>query len=335
MLPDYEPATQVVLGLILQAKVTFMQTILGAGGAIGKSLAKELLPYTTAIRLVSRHPQKVAATDELVAADLSDAAATARAVEGSEVVYLTAGLPYKIKTWQQQWPRIMQNVIEACQQHNAKLVFFDNVYMYDENSLGNSTEETSLNPPSKKGAVRDAIAQKLLNEIGAGNINALIARSADFYGPNVGSSVLNETVYKNLKAGKKAQWVGNASKIHSFTYVPDAAKATALLGNTPDACNQVWHLPTSTQKITGKEWIDLFAKHMQVPPKFTTISKGMIKVLGLFIPVLGELHEMLYQYDRDYYFNSQKFRNRFPDFTVTPYDEGVQETIAADRNTNS
>src|SRR5215212_1540186 len=155
-----------------------MQTILGAGGAISNSLAKELLQYTDKIRLASRHPKQINANDELVTTDLTDATATANAVKGADVVYLLAGLQYKLKVWQQQWPVIMQNAIEACKQHNAKLVFFDNIYMYDVNSLGNMTEEAPINPPSKKGAVRAAIVQKLMNEVNAGNINALVARSA-------------------------------------------------------------------------------------------------------------------------------------------------------------
>jgi nucleoside-diphosphate-sugar epimerase len=306
-----------------------MQTILGAGGAIGNALAKELHTYTDKIRLVSRNPKRINEGDELLAADLTDAAATAAAVRGSEVVYLLAGLQYKLKVWQQQWPVIMQNVIEACKQHNAKLVFFDNIYMYDANSLGNMTEETPINPPSKKGAVRASIVQKLQNEISAGNINALIARSADFYGPNVNASMLQETVLKNLAKGKKAQWMADASKIHSFTYVPDAAKATALLGNTPDAYNQVWHVPTSTERWTGRDFIERFATQRNTTPRYTVLSKGVIKVLGLFIPILKELHEMLYQYDRDYFFNSEKFRQRFPQFATTSYDEGIRQTIQA------
>lgn len=307
-----------------------MQTILGAGGAIGNALAKELRNYTTNIRLVSRHPKSINERDELVHADLTDAAATAAAVRGSEVVYLLAGLPYKLQVWQQQWPVIMQNVIEACKQYNTKLVFFDNIYMYDAGALSNMTEAAPINPPSKKGAVRAALVQKLTNEINAGNINALIARSADFYGPNVGTSMLNETVYKNFKKGKKAQWMADAAKIHSFTYVPDAAKATALLGNTPDAFNQVWHLPTPLEKLTGRDFITLFATHLHVVPRFTLLSKRVIKMLGLFIPILKEMHEMLYQYDRDYFFNSDKFRNRFPDFKITSYDDGVKQTVEAD-----
>jgi nucleoside-diphosphate-sugar epimerase len=306
-----------------------MQTILGAGGAIGNSLAKELLQYTTEIRLVSRNPKKANETDTLVPGDLTDATATADAVKGSEVVYLLAGLPYKLKIWQQQWPRVMQNVISACKQHNAKLVFFDNLYLYSKEGLHNMTEETAVDPPSKKGAVRAGIANMLMDNVNKGTLQAQIARSADFYGPAISNSILIEMVYKNLQKGKKAIWLADASKIHSFTYTPDAARAVALLGNTPDAYNQVWHLPTSTEKIKGTDWTERFAKALQVAPKTTVLSKGKVKLLGLFIPVLRESYEMLYQYDRDYFFNSQKFNSRFPDFKTTAYEEGINEVVKA------
>lgn len=305
-----------------------MQTILGAGGAIGKTLATALTAYTDKIRLVSRTPKTVTGTEEMVTADLTNAAQTDAAVAGSQIVYLTAGLEYKTKIWQQQWPLIMQNVISACQKHGAKLVFFDNMYMYDSNSLHNMTEDTPVNPSSQKGKVRASLAQMIMGEVAQGNLTAMIVRSADFYGPGVGNSAVMEMVFKSFKKGKKAMWLVDASKVHSITYVPDAAKATALLGNTPDAYNQVWHLPTDGQKLTGKDWIHLFATEMNVAPKYKTMGKGMLKLAGIFVPFLREVQEMLYQNDRDYFFNSQKFTDRFP-FQVTPYQQGVKETVQA------
>lgn len=47
--------------------------------------------YTDEIRLVSRNPQKVNATDELLSADLLDPEDVKRAVEGSSVVYIAVG----------------------------------------------------------------------------------------------------------------------------------------------------------------------------------------------------------------------------------------------------
>jgi nucleoside-diphosphate-sugar epimerase len=118
-----------------------MQTILGAGGIISTEIAKNLPQYTKKIRLVSRAPQKVNATDDIMAADLLNGEQVMSAVQGSEVVYLTAGLKYNIKTWQTQWPIIVENVIDACIKHNAKLVFFDNVCAYGRVN-GWMTEET-------------------------------------------------------------------------------------------------------------------------------------------------------------------------------------------------
>jgi len=303
-----------------------MQTILGANGTIGSVLAKELTAYTNQIRLVSRNPKKVNGTDELFPADLSDANQVEKSIEGSEVVYLLVGFDYNIKVWQDKWPKLMRATIDACIKYKAKLVFFDNVYMYDKNAIPHMTENSVINPPSKKGAVRKEIADMLLNEVKSGKLTALIARSADFYGPNNDKSFLIEIVYKNIKKGKKPNWLIDANKKHSFTYTPDAAKATALLGNTVDAYNQVWHLPTDKNTLTGKEMVALFAKEMNVETKISILPLWLLKILGLFIPIMKEMPEMMYQYDRDYFFDSSKFDKRF-NFKTTTYQEGVKLTI--------
>ncbi|GAC1423811.1 MAG: SDR family oxidoreductase [Flavisolibacter sp.] len=304
-----------------------MQTILGAGGAIGRNLAKELIHYTDHIRLVGRNPTKINNSDELFPADLTKNTEVIKAVQGSQIVYLVAGIPYNIKSWLASWPLIMKNVIEACITHQAKLVFFDNVYMYDPKTVNNLREENLIAPTSKKGKVRAQIAQMILDEIKTRKLSAMIVRAADFYGPGIFTSMIVKTVFKKFKKGKKANWIGRQEKIHSATFTPDAAKATALLGNTPDAYGQVWHLPTDPQPITGLEWMQLFAQEMKVGFKFTPIPTFVIRVLGLFNSFMRELPEMMYQYENDYFFNSTKFMNRFPSFRVTSYREGVKEIV--------
>src|SRR5690606_1011828 len=108
-----------------------MQTILGSGGAIGIELAKSLKNYTNDIRLVSRNPKKVNDSDELFKADLTNEDDVLRAVKGSEIVYVTVGFPYKLKVWEENWPKFIKSVITSCISEKAKLVFFDNIYMYD------------------------------------------------------------------------------------------------------------------------------------------------------------------------------------------------------------
>lgn len=307
-----------------------MQTIIGSGGAIGIELAKALTEYTTDIRLVSRNPKKINATDQLFPADVTNRNELEKAVKDSDIVYITVGFPYNHKVWKEKWPKFIRDLISICKSENCKLVFFDNIYMYDKDHLNGMTETTVIHPPSKKGKVREEIAEMIMNEVKNGSLKALIARSADFYGPSIkNNSVLVETVFNPLSKGKKANWLGSIDYKHSFTYTPDAGKATALLGNTDKAYGQIWHLPTAPNPLTGKEWITQIAEKLNVPPKYLVASKPLVRILGLFMPIMRETVEMFYQYDRDYVFDSGKFEKEFS-FKPTAYKDGIETIINSD-----
>ena len=307
-----------------------MQTILGAGGIIGNETAKALIHYTKKIRLASRHPKPVNETDEVLKTDLTVASDVDAAVSGSEIVYLTAGFKYNTKVWENTWPHVMKNVLDACKKHGAKLVFFDNIYMYHPKAIPNIREDSRVDPVSKKGKVRARIARMIMDEVEKGNVEGMIVRAADFYGPGAFNvSVLIETVFKNLSAGKKAYWLGSSKNKHAYTYTPDAGKATALLGNTPDAYNQVWHLPTDPDAMTGDQWVEAIAAEMNVKPGIQQVPKFMVRMLGLFDPTMREFVEMMYQYEQDYIFNSSKFNKRFK-FKTTSYSDGIKEIVKAD-----
>jgi nucleoside-diphosphate-sugar epimerase len=304
-----------------------MQTILGASGIIGTELAKALKAYTSDIRIVSRNPQRVNDTDEMVAADLLDAQQTVAAVKGSDVVYLTVGLVYSAKIWRKQWPVVMANVINACKLQGAKLVFFDNVYMYGR-VIGPMTEATPFHPDSKKGRVRAEVAGMVLQAIEEGSLTALIARAPEFYGPGKTQSGVNAMLFDNIRKGKKAQWLMNDTNRRTFIFTPDAAQATALLGNTATAFNQTWHLPCSDEIINGKQFIALAEKAYGKPLPYTILKRGMLTLIGLFVPVVREIAELLYQFEQDYIFDSSKFKQAFPAFAVTPYAAGIQAIAA-------
>ena len=307
-----------------------MQTILGAGGVVGRELAKSLREYKTDIRLVSRNPLKVNDTDQLMAGDLTIADDVYRAVEGSDIVYLTPGFPYALKVWQAAWPLVMKNTLDACKAHGAKLVFFDNIYMYDPARLNPITETHKVNPSSEKGKVRALIAAMLMDEVEKGGLTALIARAPDFYGPGIkGVSILTESVFNKLASGKKADWFGADNCKHSFIYTPDAGKGTAMLGNAEDTWNQVWHLPTAPNPLTGKEWVEAIAKELDVKPGYRAASKSIVSLIALFSPLVKELKEMLYQYTQDYVFDSSKFEKHF-NFTPTTYAEGIRKIVELD-----
>ena len=300
--------------------------ILGAGGAIGNELAATLAEKNTPFRLVGRNPRPVAGA-EVFAADLSDLQQTVAAVSGATVVCLVVGLKYDLATWKELWPRIMANTIEACKQTQARLLFFDNVYMYGRVD-GPMTEQTPYAPCSKKGAIRAQIATALMEEVKRGNLVAMIARSADFYGPNVGNSVPNALVFEPFAKAATASWLVNATVPHSLTFTPDAARGVAMLAERETAWNQIWHLPTSPAPPTGKEFIEMAAAEFGVRPKYRVLSKPMLRVAGLYDPRVRESYEMLYQWDSPYLFDSSKFAMEFGS-AATPYCEGIRITAGS------
>jgi nucleoside-diphosphate-sugar epimerase len=308
------------------------QTILGANGVIGRELSTHLGKHADRIRQVGRAPLAVNATDELVAADLLDAAAVASAVQGSDVAYLVAGLKYDTAVWQEQWPKVMRHAIDACARHDCALVFFDNVYAYGRVD-GPMTEDTPYNPCSRKGEVRARIATTMMDEVRAGRLRGMIVRAADFYGPGATLSVTHATVHERLMAGKTPQWIGNPKAVHTFTYTPDAGRAVALLGNTPSAYGQVWHALTSKEPMTGEEYVRLACELAGRPYGLQAAPRWMLRLMGLFVPVLRENMEMLYQFEYDYRFDSSK-AERALGLVPAPYRDGIAAALHAIRGSS-
>jgi nucleoside-diphosphate-sugar epimerase len=302
-------------------------TILGAGGVIANGLAEELIRHQLPVRLVSRHPSPRQGATTL-AADLTDAGQALQAIQGSSVIYCCIGLKYDYSIWRQQWPRIIDNIIEACKRTGARLIFFDNVYMYGKVN-GGMTEETPYDPCSRKGDLRARMATQLMSEVRKGNITATIARAADFYGPGADrTSIPNLLVFQRLAKGQKAQWLVNVMVRHSFTYTGDAAKALYMLATDENSWNQAWHLPTAPDPLTGSAFIEAAAEALGTAARYTVLPKWMIRLGGLFDKTTSELYEMLYQNEADYLFDSSKFESAY-NFHPVSYGEGIKATANA------
>ncbi|HEY0055511.1 MAG TPA: NAD-dependent epimerase/dehydratase family protein [Pedobacter sp.] len=298
-----------------------MHTILGAGGPISNALERQLAENNHSVRLVSRKPIATSGKTIWQKGNLLNLQEVLNASRDSDVIYLCAGLKYDMFVWQEQWPKIMENVINATRETGARLIFFDNVYMYGL-VKGSMTEDTPYNPNSAKGEVRARIAGKLMDEAQAGNIKASIARSADFYGATESmNSFFDMMILDKLSKKQSPQWLGNPNSLHSFTYVPDAARGVFLLGQSRESDNQIWHMPTAPPQ-RGIDLINLAAEIFNRPSKYMKINRAMLQLIGLFNPLIKSTVEMYYQYQHDYHFDSSKFEKAFNQKPVS-YKAGI------------
>ncbi|MGE8527149.1 MULTISPECIES: NAD-dependent epimerase/dehydratase family protein [Chryseobacterium] len=302
-----------------------MQTILGANGQIGQELAKELKRnYTSDIRIVSRKAVKVNDTDTVFSADLTDRNKAIEAVKGSGIAYFTLGLPMDTDLWEEQFTMILRNVIDACKINGTKLVFFDNTYMYPQNNQV-LTEQTAFAPVGRKGRVRKEMTDMLLKEMAAGTIEAVICRAPEFYGPGKTQSITNSLIFNAIKEDKKLKVPLRDNKLRSLIWTPDASSATALIGNTPDAFGQTWHLPVDDHKLTYQQFIALVSEIYGKEFRYSVIPKMAFRIGALFNKNAKELLELLPRYEYDNLFDDSQFRKRFPDFKVTTYRQGIEQ----------
>ena len=188
------------------------------------------------------------------------------------------------------------------------------------------TEETIIQPTSKKGEVRAALVKMILQANKEKGLIYAIARSADFYGPNAKNGAFNAMTFQPISKGKAPSWFIDADVKHSLTYTVDAGKAMAILGKDDRANNQTWHIPTSPA-MSGSQYIELAYSIVGTEKKKTrVISLFMFKCLGFFVPAIHESVEMLYQNEGDYIFDSSKFESVFG-LKPTSYKMGITQTL--------
>ena len=303
-----------------------LHVILGANGNIGNAISQALFSQRIPVRQVSRNPKKVNESDELMQADLLNAQQVHEAVRGAEIVYLCAGITYSAKIWERDWPIIMKNTLEACIAQQCRLVFFDNMYALDPEKVGHLTEKTPMNPQSRKGKVRKQILEMLWLAVEQKQLWAMVVTAADFYGPQAKNSFLNELVIERVKAGKNPQWTYAGDKKHSFTYIPDAGKATAFLSLQESAWNQTWNLPTDSSYPSAQEITQMLNEKLGKNTKLMVMPGLLVWLLGWFIPPLREVRELKYQTAKDYCLDSSKLEKAFG-IKPTPFAKGLESCL--------
>jgi nucleoside-diphosphate-sugar epimerase len=304
-----------------------LHVILGGAGAIGNAVLEELQARGLNTRAVER--SKEALGFKTVKADLLNKSEAIHATRGATHVYLCVGLPYTSKVWTRDWPTIMKHIIDACVEHQAKLIFFDNVYLYGPPPLAVPfDEEHPQMPTTKKGKVRKKIADALLQAITNNLIQGVIGRSADFYGPRAINSSLYISFLERMLAGKNPRLLSATNIPHTYAYTKDNARALVMLALDESTYGEVWHLPAG-EPITLDDVLRIFNVELNTSYSATVITKLTQNILGVFVPPLKEAQEMLYQFEHPYILSSQKFMNKFPEFKVTTYEDGLKEMVTS------
>ena len=305
-----------------------MKHVIFGSGPLGRAVLNQLLERQEPVRVVNRSGamQGVPSSVEVVKADAYDLESAKRASLGASVIYNCAAPDYSVKAWQTQLPLLWGNIARSAAQHKAKLVIGDNLYMYDQADASNIREDLPMRSTTGKGKARIAVTEQMLELHSTGQVQIAFVRGADFYGPHgTDQSQFGSRMIPPLLHGKAAQVIGHSTAPHSITYLPDFGRAIVMVAQDSSAFGQAWHVPNAPAR-SRLEVMKMIATIIGAPLKIQMMGKPMLAVLGLFVPILREVAEMGYQFEKPYIVNHDKFVNTFGDIH-TPLETALQHTV--------
>lgn len=294
-------------------------------GPVGQAIARQLSDAgRPALVAQRREPAHLPPGVSFRACDALDQASLTATLRGSDVLICTIGLAYDAAVWERDWPRLMANMLAACDACGARLVFVDDLYMHGPQP-GPLHENSPLDAPGRKGRVRAAVTRQWQ---AAATVKTAALRVTDFYGPGVTLSVLGEQAIGRLAAGRSAQLGIAADQPHALAYVPDVAAAAILLADAPDeAYGRAWIMPTAPAR-TPRQVIGMAAATLGVKPRLQTLPGWLQKLMGPFVPFLREWTETSYQHDRPFLVDGSSFEHYFG-FRPMPLEQGIPATAAS------
>ena len=301
-----------------------LHVVLGATGGAGNAIALALLEAELPVRAVNRSgTADVGEGVEIVSADLTSDTGIARAVDGASVVYMAAQPPYH--RWPEEFPSMLEGVIDGVAAAGAKLVMVDNLYGYGPGA-GVMTEATPERAADAKGVVRRRMTETLLAAHRSGRLRVAIGRASDYFGPGADNSGITALAIRPVVKGKQIRWMGSLDAAHSAAYLPDIARAYVTLGTSEEADGEIWILPHAAA-VTGGEFLALVNASLPRSLKTGVMSKATLRLASPFHKISKETLGVLYQWTEPFVIDDARFHRAFGPFEVTPLPDAIRTTV--------
>lgn len=301
-----------------------VHVIVGAG-PVGSGLAAHLAAQGHEVRVVTRSgggPEQV----DRIRADASDPAALIPHVRGAAALYNCANPP-SYRQWEEQWPPLAGSLLRAAEQTGAVLVTMSNLYGYGP-VAGPIRHDSPLAATSRKGRLRAWMWHDALAAHEAGRAQVTEVRASDYVGPTTTAATGLLAMYARAVLRGRPAWVlGDPDAPHSWTYVSDVVRTLAAVAADPRAWGRTWLVPTNPPVPVRAVLADVARLAGARPARVRAVPRAVSRALGLVVPVLREVDELMYQFDRPFVVDAGATTATFG-LRPTPWEEALAATVA-------
>ncbi len=301
-----------------------LHVVFGATGNAGSAIVRELVRRKLNVRGVNRSgdadvPEGV----EMVKADIFNKQESKLAIKDASVIYNCVNLPYN--RWLDDLIPLTKMFIDLGSENGIKSVIIDNLYMYGSKYNEPLREDMEPLAQTRKGKIRAEITKLYLQAHKKGKINVILCRASDFYGPRVINSTMGARIMTKVLQGKKTAVLYNLDVPHSFSFVNDYAKAVINLVSSDDTFGQIWHTPTA-EPITQREFLEIAFEIANKTTKITSLSNFMLNMVAVFNPIVKEIKELSYQFEKPFIMDHSKYEKKFG-LNITSHKKAIETTL--------
>lgn len=244
---------------------------------------------------------------------------------GADVWFHCANVPYHEMA--SKLILLGESVMAAAEQAAVRVVAIDGIYPYGRRQSDPVTEEHPKEPHTRKGKVRLEFERMLFGKRWS-RAKVLIARLPDYYGPTANEASYLGSTLEAIAAGKMAFFIGNMHTPREYVYLPDAAAMVVEAASMDFAYGQNWNIP-GAGAISGKEIVKLAQMSSGSAKPVIPLKKTGLSLLGMAVPVMKEVVEMLYLTEEPLTLSRKKYEESIGPVIATPFPEGIRATIQA------
>lgn len=246
-----------------------------------------------------------------------------KAAEGADVLFHCANVPYH--EMESKLIPLGESVMEAAEQLGLRVVAVDGIYPYGRRQMDRVTEEHPKRPHTRKGKTRLAF-EKMLFGSKWSRAKVMIVRLPDYYGPTANEASYLGSTLEAIAAGKMAFFIGNMNVPREYVYLPDAAFMIAELAANEEAFGENWNIPGGGV-ISGREIVRIARKASGSAKPVIPLGRVGLSLLGVAVPVMKEVVEMLYLTEEPLLLSGEKYERRIGPVRKTSFEEGIADTI--------
>jgi nucleoside-diphosphate-sugar epimerase len=305
--------------------------VLGATGGIGSEVAARLVSAGWQVRALNRDPDRAAKDPRFVwiKGDALNAADVAAAADGVSLI-VHAVNPPGYRDWDKLVLPMLDNTIAAARANGACILLPGTIYNYGTEVFPEISEDAAQNACTRKGKIRVEMERRLRAAADSGEATVLIVRAGDFFGPKAANNWLSQGLLKPGQRPTVISYPGKPGVGHQWAYLPDVAETMVRLiehGNLGDFAT--FHMEGHWDS-DGTRMVEAIRRVLggpKVPVK--RIPWLMIRLASPFVPLLRELVEMKYLWDRPVRLRSDRLQAMIGAEPRTSLDEALGTTLAA------